>query len=226
MKLYLAQLWAVAWKDLMIEFRSRERVGAMAGFTVLVGVLFNYAIDPTLVRPEDIASGLIWLTIVFAGTLGLGRTFELEAQDGAFQGVLMTPAPRDALFLGKVLSNYVILLVVVFIVLGVFGLFFSLDWGSSPGTLVGVLALGALGFVAVGTLFSAVSSGTAMGVALLPILLFPLLVPVVIYGTSATGRLLADRPLAEVDGQLRILGAFALVALAVGAGLFRYVVEE
>ena len=226
MKLYLAQLWAVAWKDLLIEFRSRERVGAMAGFTVLVGVLFNYAIDPTLVRPEDIASGLIWLTIVFAGTLGLGRTFELEAQDGAFQGVLMTPAPRDALFLGKVLSNYAILLVVVFIVLGVFGLFFSLDWGSSPGTLVGVLALGALGFVAVGTLFSAVSSGTAMGVALLPILLFPLLVPVVIYGTSATGRLLADRPLAEVDGQLRILGAFALVALAVGAGLFRYVVEE
>ena len=117
MKLYLAQLWAVAWKDLMVECRSRERVGAMAGFTVLVGVLFNYAIDPTLVRPEDIASGLVWLTIVFAGTLGLGRTFELEAQDGAFQGVLMTPAPRDALFLGKVLSNYVILLVVVFIVL-------------------------------------------------------------------------------------------------------------
>ena len=203
MKLYLAQLWAVAWKDLMVECRSRERVGAMAGFTVLVGVLFNYAIDPTLVRPEDIASGLVWLTIVFAGTLGLGRTFELEAQDGAFQGVLMTPAPRDARFLGKVLA-----------------------WGSSPATLVGALALGALGFVAVGTLFSAVSSGTAMGGALLPIILFPLLVPVVIYGTSATGQLLADRPFAEVDGQIRILGAFALVALAVGAVLFRYVVEE
>ena len=226
MKLYLTQLWAVAWKDLLIELRSRERVGAMGGFTVLVGVLFNYAIDPTLVRPEDIASGLIWLTIVFAGTLGLGRTFELEAQDGAFQGVLMSPVPRDALFLGKVLSNYVILLVVVFIVLGVFGLFFSLDWGSNLGALVGALALGALGFVAVGTLFSAVSSGTAMGGTLLPILLFPLLVPVVIYGTSVTGRVLAGRPFAEVEGQLRILGAFALVALAVGAGLFRYVVEE
>ena len=226
MKLYLAQLWAVAWKDLVIEFRSRERVGAMAGFTVLVGVLFNYAIDPTLVRPEDIASGLVWLTIVFAGTLGLGRTFELEAQDGAFQGVLMTPVPRDALFLGKVLSNYVIFLALVLIVLGVFGLFFSLDWGSSLGALVGALALGTLGFVAVGTLFSAVSSGTAMGGALLPILLFPLLVPAVIYGTSVTGRLLAGRPFAEVEGQLRILGAFALVALAVGAGLFRYVVEE
>ena len=226
MKLYLAQLWAVAWKDLLVEFRSRERVGAMAGFTVLVGVLFNYAIDPVLVRPEDIASGLVWVTIVFAGTLGLGRTFELEAQDGAFQGVLMTPVPRDALFLGKVLSNYVILLVVVFLALGVFGLFFALDWGSNPGALAGALALGALGFVAVGTLFSAISSGTAMGGTLLPILLFPLLVPVVIYGASATGRLLADRPLSEVEGQLRILGAFAIGAVAVGAGLFRYVVEE
>ena len=137
MSLYFAQLWAVAWKDLLVEFRSRERVGAMAGFTVLVGVLFNYAIDPTLVRPEDIASGLVWMTVVFAGTLGLGRTFELEAMDGAFQGVLMTPVPRDALFLGKVLSNYVILMVVVLLVLGVFGLFFALDWGSNPGALVG-----------------------------------------------------------------------------------------
>lgn len=226
MSLYFAQLWAVAWKDLLVEFRSRERVGAMAGFTVLVGVLFNYAIDPTLVRPEDIASGLVWMTVVFAGTLGLGRTFELEAMDGAFQGVLMTPVPRDALFLGKVLSNYVILMVVVLLVLGVFGLFFALDWGSNPGALVGALALGALGFVAIATLFSAISSGTAMGGTLLPILLFPLLVPVVIYGTSATGRLLADRPLSEVEGQLRILGAFALGAVAVGAGLFRYVVEE
>ena len=225
MSLYLTQLWAVAWKDLVVELRSRERVGAMAAFTALVGILFNFAIDPTVVRPEQIASGLIWLTLLFAGTLGLGRTFEIEAQDGALQGVLMTPVPRDALFLGKVLSNYIIMMAVVLLAMLVFGVMFSLDWGS-PGGVFAALALGALGFTAIGTLFSAVSSGTAMGGTLLPILLFPLLVPVVIYGTSATNRLLADRPLSEVDGQLRILGAFALVALAVGAALFRYVVEE
>lgn len=226
MRLYLAQLWAVAWKDLVVELRSRERVAAMAGFTVLVGVLFNYAIDPTLVRAEDVASGLMWVTVIFGGTLGLGRTFELEAQDGAFQGVLMTPAPRDALFLGKVLSNSVLVLIVALFVMGVFGVFFHLDWGGHPLAVAAALALGTVGFVAVGTLFSAVSSGTALGGSLLPVLLFPLLVPVVIYGTSATGRLLADRPFAEVQGQLRILGAFALVALVVGAGLFRFVVEE
>ena len=225
MSLYLTQLWAVAWKDLVIEFRSRERVGAMAAFTALVGILFNFAIDPTVVRPEQIASGLIWLTLIFAGTLGLGRTFEIEAQDGALQGVLMTPIPRDALFLGKVLSNYLIMMAVVLLAMGVFGVLFALDWGN-PGAVLGALSLGALGFTAIGTLFSAVSSGTAMGGTLLPILLFPMLVPVVIYGTSATNRLLTDRPFTEVEGQLRILGAFALVALAVGAALFRYVVEE
>lgn len=223
---YLRQISAIAWKDLLIEFRSRERIGSMAGFTALVGVLFNFAIDWTAVRPDQIASALIWLTIIFGGTLGLGRTFELEAQDEAFQGLLLTPVPRDAVFFGKVLSNYVIVLAVTLLVLGVFGLFFSLDWGEHPVVLVATLALGGLGFVAIGTLFSAVSAGTAIGQTLLPVLLFPLLVPVVIYGTTATGRLLVGRPLNEVEGNLRILGAFALVALAAGGILFRYVVED
>ena len=223
---YLRQLWAVARKDLLIELRSRERVGSMAGFTALVGVLFNFAVDWTAVRPDQLASALVWLTVIFGGTLGLGRTFELEAQDDAFQGVLLTPAPRDALFLGKVLSNYVIVLVVTILVLAIFGLFFAFSWGDRPLLLVGTLALGGLGFVAVGTLFSAVSSGTAIGQTLLPVLLFPLLVPVVIYGTSATGRVLIGRPLDEIEGNLRMLGAFALVALAAGAALFRFVVED
>lgn len=223
---WLSQLWAIAWKDLLVELRSKERVGAMAAFAALVGVLFNFAIDPSVVRPEQIASGLVWLTLLFAGTLGLGRTFDIEAQDHAFQGILMSPIPRDALFLGKVLSNYVIMMATVAFAMLVFGILFALDWGHRPGAVLGALALGALGFTAIGTLFSAVSSGTAMGGTLLPILLFPLLVPVVIYGTSATNRLLAGRPMSEVEGQLRILGAFALVALWVGAFLFRYVVEE
>lgn len=224
--LYLSQLWAVAWKDLLVELRGRERVGAMAGFVALAGVLFNYAIDPTLVRAEDIASALIWMTIVFGGTLGLGRTFELEASDGAFQGVLMSPAPRDALYLGKVLSNYLIVLAVVLLVLGVFGLFFHLSWGGGLPMAVAALAVGTLGFVAVGTLFAAVTSGTALGGTLLPLLLFPLLMPVVIYGTTATGRLLQGRPTVEVEPQLRLLGGFALAAVFVGSVLFRYVVEE
>lgn len=223
---YLQQMGALVRKDLLVELRTRERLASMAAFSVLVGILFNYALDPTLVRPSDVGSGLVWMTVIFAGLLGVGRTFELEAPDGAFQGVLMSPVPRDAIFLAKVGSNFVILMVTVLLVLAVFGLFFGLDLGEHPLAVVGVLALGGLGFMALGTLFAALASGTARGETLLPVLVFPLLVPMLIYGASATGRLLAGRPFAEVAGHVRMLGAFTLVALFAGAFLFRHVVEE
>jgi heme exporter protein B len=198
----------------------------MGGFTVLVGILFNYAIDPTVVEPQAIASGLIWMTVVFGGMLGLGRTFQLEEEDGAFQGILLSPIPRDALYLGKVVANFILLSLVTLLVFGVFALFFGLDFGGHPVALAGVVLLGILGFVAIGTLFSAISARTSMGETLLPILVFPVLIPVVIYGVTATSSLFAGLPVSEIDGNLRMLGAFALVALAAGAGLFRYVVEE
>lgn len=223
---YLRQLSAVVWKDLLVEFRTRERIAAMAGFTVLVGVLFNYAIDPTVVEPQAIASALIWMTIVFGGMLGLGRTFYLEEEEGAFQGILLSPIPRDALYLGKVTANFILLVVVTALVFGVFALFFDLTFGEHPVALAAVVLLGILGFVAIGTLFSAISVRTTMGDTLLPILVFPLLIPLIIYGVAATSRLFQGLPVAEVDGNIRMLGAFAVVALAAGAGLFRYVVEE
>jgi len=223
---YLRQVYAIVWKDLLLEARTRERLVAMGAFAVLAGVLFHYSFDRSRVRPQDIAAGLVWMTLVFGGLLGIGRTFYLEAQDAAFQGVLMSPTPKDAVFLGKTLANFVLLFAVSLLVLGVFALFFQVSLGPNPGVVVAALALGSLGFVALGTLFSAVSTDTRMGETLLPILVFPLLVPMVVFGVSATTRLLAGRPVDEVAGNLRMLGAFALVAVAAGAGLFRFVVEE
>ena len=226
MSAYLGQIRAIVWKDLLLELRTRERVVAMGAFAVLAAVLFNYSIDRTVVQPQDIGAGLIWMTIVFGGLLGVGRTFHLEAEDGAFRGVLMSPVPKDALFLGKTLSNFVLLYVVSLLVVAVFMLFFGMELGTSPAVLGLVLALGALGFVALGTLFAAVSSGTRMGETLLPMLLFPVLVPMIVFGAGATARLLAGRPVSEVAGSIRMLAAFALMAVAAGAVLFRFVVED
>ena len=226
MSTYLGQVSAIVWKDLLVELRTRERMASMGSFAVLSGVLFNFAMDWTAVRPQDVGAGLIWMTIVFGGMLGLGRTFMLEASDGAFSGVLMSPAPKDAVYLGKALANFFMLLLVSAFVVLVFSAFFGLELGPNPGLVFLVLALGALGFVALGTLFSALASGTGMGETLLPILVFPLLVPMIVFGVSATSRLLAGRPVAEVAGNVRMLGAFAIGALAAGAALFRFVVEE
>ena len=226
MSTYLTQVGAIIWKDLLLELRSRERIASMGAFAVLAGVLFNFSIDTTTTRPQDVAAGLIWMTLVFGGLLGVGRTFHLEAQDNALQGVLMSPAPKDAVYLAKTLANFALLYVVSLLVLGVFALFFGLDLRTNLGWIILVLGLGSLGFVALGTLFAAVSTGTTMGETLLPILVFPLLVPMVIYGVGSTTRLITGRPFSEVDGNVRMLGAFALAALAAGAVLFRYVVED
>lgn len=226
MREYLRQMGAVLWKDLLVEIRTGDRLAAMGAFSVLVGVLFHYAVDPTVVRPQEIAAGMIWLAVLFAGLLGLGRTFHLEDEEEALQGILMSPIPRDALYLGKVLANFVLVFMVVVLVFGVFAIFFDLTFGGNLLLLLAVVGLGTLGFVALGTLFSGISSRTRMGETLLPVLVFPLLVPLVIYGVSATSRLFAGRPFSEVEGNLRMLGAFALVAVAAGAVLFRFVVEE
>ncbi|MDH5590380.1 MAG: heme exporter protein CcmB, partial [Gemmatimonadota bacterium] len=95
MSVYVRQVIAILTKDLRLELRTRERLAAMGAFAILAGVLFNFSIDTTVVRPQDVAAGLVWMTIVFGGLLGVGRTFALEAQDGAIQGILMSPAPKD-----------------------------------------------------------------------------------------------------------------------------------
>ena len=226
MTAYARLVWAIARKDILVEFRTYERLTSMGAFVVLIGVLFNFSIDTAVVRPQEIAAALIWMTIIFGGMLGMGRTFSMEEQDGAITGILQSPIPLSALYLGKVLGNFVLLSVMVVLVFFVFGLFFGLTFAGSLVSLVGVVASGVLGFVSLTTLFSAMATRSSMGEGLLPVLIFPLLVPVVVSGTIATQRLFAGRPFAEVDGNLRMLAAFALGFTFVCAWLFRFVIEE
>jgi heme exporter protein B len=176
MSTYLRLVWAIARKDLLVEFRTHERLTAMGAFVVLIGVLFNFSIDSALVRPQDIAAALIS--------------------------------------------------VMVALVFAVFGLFFSLQFSGNSLALLGVVSFGVLGFVSLTTLFSAMATRSSMGESLLPVLVFPLLIPVIVYGTTATDRLFAGRPVAEVSGNLRMLLAFAIIFTVAGAGLFRFVIEE
>jgi len=226
MRGYLQLVWTIARKDLLVEFRTYERLTAMGAFTVLVGLLFSFAIDAALVRTQDIAAALIWMTIIFGGLLGMGRTFRLEEQDGALSGILQSPIPLDALYLGKVLANFALLSVMAALVFVVFAAFFRLQFSGSVITLIGVVGFGLLGFVALTTLFSAMATRSTMGESLLPVLVFPLLIPVVRFGATATGRLFAGRPVAEVSGDLRMLAAFAIIFTVACAWLFRFVIEE
>jgi heme exporter protein B len=222
---FFAQLWAVARKDLLLEARSRERVVSMGTFAVLVAVVFSFALDPS-VRAREIAGAMIWVTVLFAGTLGMGRAFALEREADALTGLRVSPVDAGALFLGKWLANLLVVLAVEAIIFPVYGLFFSLPYGRSLPALAAVVVLATLGFIALGTLFGAIAAHTRLGETLVPILMLPLLIPVVIFAASATQRLLAGRPVSEIASQLRMLAAFDLIFLFVCTAVFGAVLEE
>lgn len=222
---YLGQVAAVARKDLLLELRSRERLVVTGTFAVLVAVVFSFSLDPT-VRARSITGAMIWVTVLFAGILGLGRSFALEREDEALSGILLAPVDRGAVFLGKFLANLAILLAVEALVFPVYALFFGVAFTGSLAGVAAIVLLASVGFMLLGTLFAAVAVHTRLGETVLPILLLPLLIPVVIFAVSGTQRLLVGRPLEEVAGNLKMLLAFDLIYLMVCTLAFGFVVEE
>jgi heme exporter protein B len=222
---FVSQLLAIAGKDLRLELRSRERLVSMLVFAVLVAVVFSFALDPA-VRAGTVAGAMLWVMVLFTGMLGLGRSFALEREQDAMTGILLAPVDRGAVFLGKFLSNLVLLSAVELVAFPIFALFFRLAMGRVAGGLALVVLLATIGFMALGTLFSAMAAGTRMGETLLPVLLLPLLVPVVIFAAGATQRLLAGRPMTEIAGNLKMLLAFDVVFLVVCTLAFGAVMEE
>lgn len=225
MRTFVGHVLAVAEKDLRLELRSRERWTSMATFAALVAVVFSFALDPTL-RARSILGAMLWVTVLFAGTLGLGRSFALEREQEALTGVLLAPIEPGSLYLGKLLANLAILFAVEAVIFPVYGLFFSASFAGSYGGLVTVVVLATIGFGALGTLFSAIAAHTRLGETIIPILLLPLLIPVVIFAASATQRLLIGRPIAEVAANLKMLLAFDLIYLVVCPVVFGSVVKE
>lgn len=222
---FLGQVLAVARKDLVLELRSRERLVVSATFAVLVAVVFSFSLDPTL-RAGSFVGAMIWVTVIFAGILGLGRSFGMEREQDALSGLLLAPVDRGALFLGKFAANLAILLGVEAVIFPVYALFFGVEVAGSLGGIALIVLLASVGFMLLGTLFAAVSAHTRLGETVLPVLLLPLLIPVVIFAVSGTQRLLVGRPLEEVGGNLRMLLAFDLIFLFVCTVIFGSVVEE
>lgn len=218
-------LAAILWKDLVSEWRSRDRVVAMGLFAFLVVVVLRFALpgtDPAEVR--RLAPGLLWVAYVFAALLGLNRAFALELENDALAGLALAPADRGWVFLGKAAANFVLLAVVQAATAIVFGVAFALDLWPVAGRLALVVALGSLGICAVGTLFSAVAVRTRYREVMLPLLLLPLLMPVLLGAVAATAALVADGVLPFPPIQLLLVtDATFLIVSFVG---FEYVLDE
>jgi heme exporter protein B len=217
---------AIAAKDIRAELRSRTALLSAVVFAALVLVIFNFARDPTAIAAVDLAPSVLWVTFALAAMVALNRAFTVERENGALDGLLLAPVPRSAVFLGKLVANLAFVGTVEAVALPLFVLFFNVDLGHALPGLVGVTALATIGFVAVGTIFSAMAVRTRFAELLLPVLLLPFMVPPLIGAVQVTARLLADRPLSEMLGWLRLLALYDVVFVTLCTMAFASVVDE
>jgi heme exporter protein B len=222
----LGQIWAITGKDLLLEFRSRTAFFSSLVFTVLVMAIFRFAWDPTAVTAVDLAPGVLWITFTFAGMLGLNRAFGLERDNRAIDGLLLSPASRTALYVGKTLANLAFVGAVEAIALPLFALFFNVPLLPVLAPLVLVMALATIGFVAVGTLMSSMAVNTRFAELMLPVLLLPFLVTPISAAAEMTARIFAHRPFGELAPWLKLLAAYDITFVVLCTLIFEYTLEE
>jgi heme exporter protein B len=222
---YLRKVVAIVTKDVAAELRTREMLSSMFVFSLLVILIFNFAFDLRAENQKTLAPGVLWVAIAFAGMLGLSRSFIMEKDRGSMEGLLLTPVDRSAIYLGKMLGSLIFIGVVEIIILPIFIVLFNLSASYLP-LLAGVVILGSIGFAGVGTLFSAMAVHTRAREVLLPILLFPVVIPVMLAAVKLTGAVLDRLPFADVQNWFSLLVAFDLIFLALSFILFDYAVEE
>ncbi len=217
-------MFAVVWKDLAAEFRSRELLSAMLVFSMLVILIFNFALELDIKTRQSVTAGVLWTTFAFAGTLGLNHSMAVEKDRGCIDGLLLAPVDRAAIYFGKVISNLAFMLIVEAIVLPLYSVLYSVNLFQL--SLLGVILLGSIGYTAVGTLLSAMSVQTRTRDVLLPILLFPVAIPVLLASVKASGGILAGAEFSEILTPLNLLIVYDVIFIAVAFMVFDYVVEE
>ena len=221
-RIFLIQVGAILEKDIRCELRSKQTWISMGMFALLVLVIFNFAFDLHVDNKAAVVPGALWVAFIFASLLGLGRTIAAEQDAGSMDRLLLCPVDRKAIYLAKLLGNLLFIGVVEVVALPIFAALF--DVPLFVGQLIPIVLLGTLGVATIGTLFSAMAAATRARELLLPLLVFPLIVPIVIAAVRATGSLLA--PGANEPPWLGLIIAFDIIFLSLATLLFQYVIEE
>jgi heme exporter protein B len=220
----LGPVWAIARKDILLELRNREIVVSLLVFSMLVLIVFNFAVELTTVNLAVVGPGILWVAIAFAGVLGLNRTFVLEKERDALDGLMLAPVGRDGLFLGKALGSFLFMLVAEAVLVPVFAALF--DVGLMRVQTVVVALLATAGFAGAGTVFAAMAVNTRSREIMLPVLFLPVASPLVIAAVEATAVLADGGGWAGLGSWLQLLAVFDVLFIAGGAVLFHYVLED
>lgn len=222
---FARRTWAIVWKDVLVERRSKETVNAVLFFSVLLLFVFEFTIGADRDRLAAVLPGLLWLAVLLAGLLGLGRGFVLERDNDCWEALLLTPGDKGAIYVGKLIGNLLLMALVEVVVVALFSLFMNVDIGRALPGLVVILALGTIGIAAVGTLFGAMTSHVRARELLFPVLLLPVLVPVLLATVKSTEALLLGEPLGAVAHWVKLLAAADVIYVVAGLLTFDAVLE-
>ena len=221
----MKQLLALVGKDVTVELRRKESVTSMMMFGVLVTVIFNFAFEPSGAQSVLVAPGVLWVALTFAGMIGLNRSLAIDLDNDSLQGLLLAPVSRGNLYIGKVLSNFLFMLVADAIILPLFIVFYDLRLDTQLLWLVLIAVLGTFGFATVGTILSVISANTRMSEVMLPVLQIPLTLPMILAAVAATVAVLTDEG-EGLSSWMNLLIGFDIIFFVVSYLLFDYVVEE
>ena len=216
---------AIAWKDLTTERRSRAGFNGVVALGVTILVLFGFALGPDTRALREAAAGALWLAVLFAGVLAFNRSYQVELETAALDQLLLYPGARWTIFSGKLLANltFVTLMLAIVVLVGI--VLFQVQVPSSWPSLIGVLALGSVGIVTLGTFYAAMASRSRAREVLLPLLLFPMLVPVLLASMQASKALLGSDLMNEVGAWVSMLVAFDIIFLVATHLAFEYIIE-
>ena len=221
----LSRLRAIAWKDLLSERRSQANFNAVLFLALLMLLLFGFALGPDASALRAAAGGVLWLAVLFSGVLAFNRSYQLELDNDALEALLLYPGERWPIFAGKVLANLAFVLLVELIVVPLAAVLYHVPLGRAMPGLALVLFLGTVGFVTLGTFYAALASRSRAREVLLPLLLFPMLVPVLLAAMEATRALLGGNAMGDAGAWARLLAAFDLIFLVASFLVFDSVIE-
>jgi len=214
----------LAWKDLLMEFRTKQMLNSMVIFSLLVIVIFNYSFSNILFNIDvaDIAPGILWIAFTFAGMLGLSRSFSSEMEEGCLDGLKLCPVDPSTIYLGKVVSNLVIMFLIEAIIIPLFIVLFNFSDVKGLAGLIVIILLGTIGFILVGTLFSALTVNMRTREILLPVILFPIIIPLIMSSVMATQKVLSTGDLFAAIDEIRLLVVYDLVFFIAAQLVFEY----
>jgi len=224
MRTWLSTAWVLVWKDLVQEWRSRDVLTSMFAFAVLSLFIFNYALELSPIDRAEIAPGLIWVVMVFAGTLGLNRSFAAEQDQGSFEGLMMAVPELSVIYLAKMITNLLMMFGLAILVIPIYSLLYNQSLFDLR--FFGILMLGAWGYSAAGTLISSMTVQTRMRDLLLPVLLFPLLLPVNMAVVKSGSAIIAVSAVPEFQSWINLLLVYDVIMTVVSIMVFEYVIRE